>query len=108
MGNGTATSGSVSIVAKDSTVSQNAASGFVVFSSGAPSDMMVHSSVAFRNNNGIAANGVGAILRFANTAVTRNNTLGAKQVNPGSVLSYGNNSINGNTTDGTFGTVALQ
>jgi hypothetical protein len=104
---GTATSGYVSVFAKSANAIQNAASGFVAFSSGAQAVMMVSDSSAFRNNNGLATNGTGAILRFGSTIVTNNNT-GVKQVGAGSTLSYGNNNVNGNTTDGTFGAVTLQ
>jgi hypothetical protein len=107
MSNANVTSGVVSVVVRNSTSAQNAKVGFVAFSSAGSSTMIVQRSVAFQNDKGIAASGSNAIVRFADNAVTGNN-MGIYQTNPNTALSYGTNSINGNTSDGTFGTVALQ
>ena len=84
----------------------NGADGFVALSSSAVAQLMIDSSSAFNNTaNGIHATGTTATVRFTRSTVT-GNTVGVAQDGSGSVLSYGTNSVDGNGTDGTFGTTA--
>jgi hypothetical protein len=105
MANGTLTSSSIKVSVRDSESAHNAQAGYVTFSSGAASELMIDSSSASDNSKGIAANGSGAIARVTRSSVTANTT-GVLQVSSGVVASYGTNSIDGNATDGTPGTVA--
>lgn len=104
MANATTGSANIKVSIKDSESSDNTGVGFVTYSNGNPTSMMIDSSSAFNNvNSGIAANGVGAIIRFTRSIVSANGT-GVLQVSSGLALSYGTNSVDGNSTDGTFGT----
>ncbi|HEX8168887.1 MAG TPA: right-handed parallel beta-helix repeat-containing protein [Beijerinckiaceae bacterium] len=109
MANGTTTTGSLNVSIRDTESAHNGGTGFVSFSSGAVSQMMIDTSGAFENNTGIAANGSGATVRFARSTVTANVT-GVLQVAPGAAQSYSpaSNSVDGNGTDGTFGTTPFK
>lgn len=101
--NGTLTSGSLKMTVRDSESAHNAGDGYVAFSSGAVTEVMIDSSTAYDNNRGINASGSGAIVRFTRSSITAN-AVGVNQVAPGSALSYSTNSVAGNATDGSFGT----
>ncbi len=103
MVNGTGTTGSLNVTVRGAESAHNGGGGFVSYSSGANSLMLIDSSTAFDNSFGIAANGAGAIVRFTRSSVTSNPT-GVLQVGAGVVQSYSTNSVDGNATDGTFGT----
>jgi hypothetical protein len=104
MANGTApTSATIRVSVRDSMSSHNGADGFVAFSNGASTEMMIDSSTSFNNSRGVVASGTGAVNRFTRANVTANGT-GVAQVGAGLALSYTTNSVDGNGTDGTFGT----
>jgi hypothetical protein len=105
MGNGTATTGTINIAVRNSESAHNTADGFVAFSTGASSQMMIDASAATNNNRGINSSGAGAIIRFARSTVT-GNAIGVNQVGAGSALSYSpaSNCVDGNGADGSFGT----
>jgi len=63
--------------------------------------MINNSSISLNTGGGIAANGPGAVVRVAGTAITGNAT-GVVAGNSGVVSSYGNNQLDGNTNDGAF------
>ncbi len=95
--------GTVKYAIRDSESADNGADGYVALSSSAVSQIMLDASTAFNNNNGIHASGTTASVRFTRSTVT-GNTLGVLQDGSGQALSYGTNSVDGNGTDGTFGT----
>jgi hypothetical protein len=104
------TTGTIHIAIRDSIAAHNGASGFAAFSSGAVTQVMLDTSLAIDNNgSGIVSNGAGAIVRFARSNVTRNTT-GVSQVGAGVVQSYtpASNTVDGNGTDGTFGTTPFK
>jgi len=103
MVNGTTTTASPKVLVRNSEAAHNTSNGFVAFSSGSTTQLMIESSSANNNTAGIAANGSGATVRFTRSNVTSNST-GVLQVSSGAVLSYSTNSVGGNDTDGTFGT----
>lgn len=105
MVNGTVTTGSLKVLVTNSASSHNNGAGYVSFSNGSTAQLMIDSSSAIDNANGIAGNGSGAVVRFTRSSVTSNGT-GVIQLGGSSVLSYSTNSVDGNGTDGTFGTVA--
>ncbi len=107
MANGTNTAGSLNVNIRNSVAIHNGGSGFVAFSGGSVAQMMVDSSSASDNTNGLAANGTGATVSFTRSSVTGNAT-GALQVGAGLVLSYGTNMVNGNVKYGTYGTIQQQ
>jgi hypothetical protein len=103
------TTGTIHVTVRDSDSSHNGATGFAVLSGGVATQMMLDGCNAINNANGIAANGSGAIVRFARSSVTRNTT-GVIQVGAGLVQSYSpaTNLVDGNGTDGTFGTTPFK
>jgi hypothetical protein len=103
------TTGTIHVSIRDSDSSHNGATGFGTLSGGVAAQLMLDTSNATNNVNGIAANGSGAIVRFARSTVTRNTT-GVVQVGAGVVQSYTpvSNAVDGNGTDGTFGTTAFK
>ena len=107
MANGTLTTGSIKMSIRDSEAVHNAADGYVAFSAGAASEIMIDSSTAYDNNRGINSSGTGAIVRFTRSSISAN-AIGVNQVGAGSALSYITNSIDGNGSPGTFGTAAQQ
>jgi len=107
MANGTSTTGSLNVVVLNTSSEFNSHGGFVVFSGGALVQMLVDSSTAGDNVDGIAATGTGAIVRFTRSSITGNGT-GVLQVSSGTALSYGTNTVNGNVNDGSFGTTPQQ
>jgi hypothetical protein len=104
LANGTAGSGAIVVTVHDSVASGNTGNGFGVFSSGTSDQMLIDSSMSSGNGtNGISVNGSGAIVRFTRDTITGNAT-GVSQISPGVATSYVTNSIDGNGTQGTFGT----
>jgi len=103
------TTGTIDVSVRDSDSSHNGATGFAALSGGVATQLMIDTSTAFNNANGIAANGSNAIIRFARSTVARNTT-GVIQVGAGVIQSYSpaSNAVNGNGTDGTFGTTAFK
>jgi hypothetical protein len=55
---------------------------------------------------GLKADGPTATVRVGNSVIFGNVT-GVQSLNGGTLQSYGNNQINGNTTDGSIGTIPL-
>jgi len=105
--NANLTSGGVKMSIRGSKSVDNGADGYGVFSGGSVAQMMIDSSDAFDNITGIAATGSGAIVRFTRCTISANST-GVRQSFPGSALSYGTNSIDGNGSNGSFGTTTQQ
>ena len=105
--NANVTTGNARIAARNSEVDNNGADGFTVFSNGGVAQLQLDSVFSFNNNRGLNASGSNATLRFTRSTVTANGT-GVHQDTGGSALSYGTNSVDGNGTNGTFGTVAQQ
>ncbi len=95
--------GTVKYAIRNSESADNGADGYVALSSSAVSQILLDASTAFNNNNGIHASGTTASVRFTRATVT-GNTVGVLQDGSGQALSYGTNSVDGNGTDGTFGT----
>lgn len=109
-GNGTGpTTGQIFIAVRNSDSSGNGADGFVTFSNGAFTHMIIDASTATANNRGIVASGAGATTRFARSTVTGNAT-GVAAVGASAVQSYtpASNTVDANGTDGTFGTVPFK
>lgn len=109
--NGTApTTGDIRVAVRNSNSSYNGADGFVTFSAGALSHMIIDDSAAAGNNRGLVASGSGAVTRFARSIVTANGT-GVIAVGAGVVESYSpaTNMVDANiTSNGTFGTVPFK
>jgi hypothetical protein len=104
LANATAGSGAITVTVRDSDASGNTGNGFGVFTSGTSDQMMIDSSTASENGtNGISVNGSGGIVRFTRDTITGNAT-GVSQTAPGVATSYVTNSVDGNATEGTFGT----
>jgi hypothetical protein len=104
------TTGTINVAIRDSVASNNGGSGFAVFAPGTLAQMMLDTSLAMNNaGSGIIANGTSARVRFARSNVTGNVT-GVSQVGSGVVQSYtaASNTVDGNTTDGTFGTTPFK
>ncbi len=98
--------GSLKYSIRNSQSVDNGADGMIAFSSSAVSQLMIDASSATNNTgSGFRASGTAAITRFTRSSVTANTT-GVMQDAGGSALSYGTNSVDGNGTDGTFGTTA--
>jgi hypothetical protein len=109
MANGTMTTSAAGLrmTIRDSESANNGGDGFVAFTAGTIVQMMVDSSVSHNNNRGINASGTGAIVRFTRSSITAN-AIGANQVGAGSAPSYQTNSVDGNGTNGTFGTISQE
>jgi hypothetical protein len=109
MANGTMTTSAAGLrmTIRDSESANNGGDGFVAFTAGTIVQMMIDSSVSHNNNRGINASGTGATVRFTRSSITAN-AIGANQVGAGSALSYQTNSVDGNGTNGTFGTTSQQ
>jgi hypothetical protein len=63
--------------------------------------MIVNSDISGNSNRGIAADGMGATVRVAESNVTGNG-LGVQALNSGKVNTYGNNRNDANNSDGAF------
>ena len=100
-GDGTGSTGGISMSIADSNASNNAFAGLSVFTpvGGAAVAMMIDRSVSSNNGFGLNANGAGAILRIGNSIVSGNAT-GVKLVNSATMTSFGTNQINDNATPG--------
>jgi hypothetical protein len=101
--------GALSFAVTDSVAANNGATGFAATSETGQSvtNLVLTRSTASGNGTGIAAIGVPATLRVAQSTVTEN-TVGY-QISVGAILSYGDNyiDVNGSNT-GTLGTATKQ
>lgn len=102
--NANVTSGNVKLAASDTEVSHNAADGFTVFSNSGVAQMNLINCTAFNNSRGVNASGSNAVARFGGCNIFANGT-GVNQDTSGQALSYKNNQIDGNGTQGSFGTL---
>jgi hypothetical protein len=109
MANGTTTTSAAGLrmTIRDSESANNGGDGFVAFTAGTIVQMMIDSSTSHNNNRGINASGTGAIVRFTRSSITAN-AAGVNQVGAGSAPSYQTNSVDGNDTNGTFGTISQE
>jgi hypothetical protein len=89
---------------RDSEVSRNSGDGIRAVSTvgGANNSVInvVSTLVTFNTGSGVEADGVGAVLRIADTSIFNNGGTGISPVNGGVVNSFGNNNNAGNTPDG--------
>ena len=100
---GNATSGKISVIVRDSVMSDNGTFGIKALESGAGStDAMIKSSTAGNNGtNGVIAVGSTAIIRMRNSTST-GNAAGLVVSGGGQIISHGGNVVAGNTTNGSF------
>lgn len=106
--NSTTTSGTIDVTVIDSTAASSAFHGFVAHAPTGQIRMMLNRVRSIHNaEEGIRANGAGAVVTVGDSVVTGNAT-GVAPLTGGAILSYGNNQINGNTVNGTVTPVALQ
>jgi len=110
MADGTATSGRINGVVRDSVINGDTNTGINVGATTSANDALMIDDVAITNNGifGLSANGSTAGLLVTNSSIY-NNAAGLHTVNSGQVVSYGNNRLNGNNgNDGAFtSTLAL-
>ena len=89
---------------RDSEISRNSGDGIRAFSTvGVANNSVINvvsSLVTFNTGSGVEADGVGAVLRIADTSIFNNGGTGISPVNGGIVNSFGNNNNAGNTPDG--------
>jgi len=98
---GDSTSGAVTIVAEDSSISGNA-NGIAAQGGASSVAMMINGSTIANNSGiGILASGAAARLRVGNTTITGNGT-GLSFGGGAIVNTYLDNRLDGNTTDGAF------
>jgi hypothetical protein len=99
---GSATTGNLTIVMRDSESVGNTNAGIFSTKSGAVAiRIMIDRSLLGNNGTGILSDGAGSVITMTNSTVTGNNT-GLSTTNSGNILSYTNNSVNSNiSSDGT-------
>jgi len=104
MADGTATSGKINGVVRDSVISGSTNNGINVGATTSANDALLLDDVTISGNliNGLSVNGSTAGLLVANSTIY-NNGAGINAVNSGQVVSYGNNRLNANNgNDGAF------
>ena len=88
----------------NSTITGNTpgSTGIVVkATTGTATVLIKDSTISDATLNGINSNGAGATVRVSGTAIT-NNANGLNPTNSGKIISFGNNQLVGNSTDGAF------
>jgi len=88
---------------RDSEVSRNSGDGIRAVSAGGVNNSVINvvsSLVTFNTGSGVEADGVGAVLRIADTSIFNNGGTGISPVNGGVVNSFGNNNNAGNNPNG--------
>ena len=84
---------------RDSVATGNSTNGYVAFSAGGLSTLVLERSLASDNtNNGVSAQGAAATVRLSGTVVTGNST--GLNAGGGAIVSFGNNAVSGNGADG--------
>ena len=88
---------------RDSEVSRNSGDAIRAVSTGGANSSVINvvsSLVTFNTGSGVEADGVGAVLRIADTSIFNNGGTGISPVNGGIVNSFGNNNNAGNNPNG--------
>ena len=100
--NGNLTSSAVKVAVRDSEAADNVGDGIGALSSSGTTLVQVDSSTMTNNANGMFVGGSNAIVRFTRSTITAN-TVGVSGTAT-TALSYVTNAVDGNGTQGTFGT----
>jgi hypothetical protein len=100
--NGNLTSSAVKVAVRDSEAADSGGDGIGALSSSGATLVQVDSSTMTNNANGLFVSGSNAIVRFTRSTITAN-TVGVSGTAT-TALSYVTNAVDGNGTQGTFGT----